>query len=108
MGELRLPQSDRGNTARVGFRSECLSRPDAMPQPPDTPPVPAIARVDGAVEHNVEIDGLTWRYLTAGSGPPLLLIHGFMGYSYSWRFNLGPLSQHFSVWALDLPGCGFS
>ncbi len=79
-----------------------------MPQPPDTPAVPAIARVDGAVEHSVEIDGLTWRYLTAGSGPPLLLIHGFMGYSYSWRFNLGPLAQYFTVWALDLPGCGFS
>ncbi len=72
------------------------------------PAVPAIARVAGAEEHSVEIDGLTWRYLTAGSGPPLLLIHGFMGYSYSWRFNIAPLAQHFTVWALDLPGCGFS
>jgi pimeloyl-ACP methyl ester carboxylesterase len=38
----------------------------------------------------------------------LLLIHGFMGYSFSWRFNMQPLSQHFSVYAMDLPGCGFS
>jgi pimeloyl-ACP methyl ester carboxylesterase len=79
-----------------------------MPQPPDTPAVPAIARVAGAAEHNVKIDGVSWRYLTAGSGPHLLLLHGFMGYSYSWRFNIEPLSKHFTVWALDLPGCGFS
>jgi pimeloyl-ACP methyl ester carboxylesterase len=79
-----------------------------MPQPSPIPAVPAIARIAGAQERSVQIDGVNWRYLTAGSGPPLLLIHGFMGYSYSWRFNIGPLSKHFSVWALDLPGCGFS
>ncbi len=79
-----------------------------MPQPPHILAVPPIARIAGAEEHSVQIDGVSWRYLTAGSGPPLLLIHGFMGYSYSWRFNMAPLAQHFKVWALDLPGCGFS
>ncbi len=79
-----------------------------MPQPSPIPAVPAIARIADAEERSVQLGGVNWRYLTAGSGPPLLLIHGFMGYSYSWRFNIGPLSKHFSVWALDLPGCGFS
>src|SRR6201993_5181873 len=79
-----------------------------MAQPPSMPAVPSLARIADAREHHLKIDGVDWRYLTAGSGPPLLLIHGFMGYSYSWRFNLGPLSRHFSVYALDLPGCGFS
>ncbi len=51
---------------------------------------------------------MTWRYWHAGSGPPLLLIHGFLGYSFSWRFNVAPLAQYFSVYAMDLPGCGFS
>ena len=79
-----------------------------MAQPPSTPAVPSIARIAGAQEQCLEIDGVHWRYLGAGSGPPLLLLHGFMGYSYSWRFNMEPLSHHFSVYALDLPGCGFS
>jgi len=79
-----------------------------MAQPTQISAVPAIAQVRGAEERWITIDGVNWRYLFAGSGPPLLLIHGFMGYSYSWRFNLEALAQHFSVYAPDLPGCGFS
>ncbi|MGO9302591.1 MAG: alpha/beta fold hydrolase [Candidatus Korobacteraceae bacterium] len=70
--------------------------------------VPQIAQIAGAEERSVTLDGVTWRYLFAGSGPPLLLIHGFMGYSFSWRFNMEPLSRYFSVYAVDLPGSGFS
>ena len=71
-------------------------------------PCPEIARIRGAHEREVRLDDVTCRYLTAGSGPALLLIHGFMGYSFSWRFNIEPLAQQFSVYAVDLPGCGFS
>jgi pimeloyl-ACP methyl ester carboxylesterase len=70
--------------------------------------VPQVARIPGAEERSVTLDGVAWRYWHAGSGPPLLLIHGFLGYSFSWRFNVEPLSRHFSVYAMDLPGCGFS
>src|SRR5271165_2948685 len=82
-----------------------------MSELPTTPPmktVPELARIPGAEECSVTIDGVTWRYWHAGSGPALLLIHGFLGYSFSWRFNVEPLSRHFSVYAMDLPGCGFS
>ena len=48
------------------------------------------------------------RYLTAGTGRPLLLIHGLMGYSFSWRFNLPELARHATVYAVDLLGMGFS
>ena len=48
------------------------------------------------------------RYLRAGSGPPLLLVHGLMGYSFSWRFVLPVLSQHATVYAVDMLGAGFS
>ena len=48
------------------------------------------------------------RYLCAGSGSPILLIHGLLGYSFSWRFNLTALSQHHTVYAPDLLGTGFS
>ena len=77
-------------------------------QPEQRGNVPQIAQIAGAEERSVTLDGVTWRYLFAGSGPPLLLIHGFMGYSFSWRLNLAALSRYFSVYAMDLPGSGFS
>jgi pimeloyl-ACP methyl ester carboxylesterase len=43
-----------------------------------------------------------------GAVSPLLLIHGLLGYSYSWRHNLAALAQCAPVYAIDLPGVGFS
>ncbi len=41
-----------------------------------------------------------------GDGPPLLLIHGLMTTSYSWRYVYGALGARFRVIAPDLPGAG--
>jgi len=54
------------------------------------------------------VDGARMRYLQAGSGPPLILLHGLMGYSFSWRFNIPVLSRYATVYAPDLLGAGFS
>jgi pimeloyl-ACP methyl ester carboxylesterase len=54
------------------------------------------------------MDGYRMRYLRAGSGPPLVLIHGLLGYSFSWRFNWQVLAERFTVYAIDLLGIGFS
>ena len=43
-----------------------------------------------------------------GTGAPLLLIHGLMTTSYSWRFVIGPLAKRFRVIAPDFVGCGRS
>lgn len=43
-----------------------------------------------------------------GSGPPLLLVHGLMTSSYSFRYVLEPLGRHFTLYAPDLPGNGRS
>ncbi len=96
MGESRLPLSDRGDITYHGFQSEsfgCIMM--NMLQAEQIEAVPQIARIPGAEERSVTLDGVTWRYWFAGSGPPLLLIHGFLGYSFSWRFNMEPLSQAF-------------
>lgn len=41
-----------------------------------------------------------------GDGPPLVLIHGGVGSSNHWARNIDALGQHFSVYAVDLPGFG--
>jgi len=48
----------------------------------------------------------TWFYQDAGRGFPLVLLHGFGASSFSWRENIGPLSQHYRVLAPDLPAHG--
>ena len=55
-----------------------------------------------------EVDGARMRYLRAGSGPALILVHGLMGYSFSWRFTIPVLSRYATVYAIDQLGTGFS
>ena len=57
-------------------------------------------------EHFATVDGLRMRYLRAGAGPPLLLIHGLIASSFSWRFNLAALAPH-AIIAHDFPRFDF-
>ena len=59
-------------------------------------------------EHWITLDGARMRYLRSGNGPPLLLVHGLLGYSFSWRFAIPPLSEQATVYAVDMLGVGFS
>jgi len=43
-----------------------------------------------------------------GSGEALVLLHGGMGSWRHWIRNIDALAAHFTVHALDLPGCGDS
>lgn len=54
------------------------------------------------------MDGGRTRYLRAGSGPALILLHGLLGYSFSWRFTVPALASHATVYAPDMIGAGFS
>ena len=48
------------------------------------------------------------RYLHAGAGPPVVLVHGLMGYSFSWRNTIPTLADRFEVFAIDALGTGYS
>jgi pimeloyl-ACP methyl ester carboxylesterase len=56
----------------------------------------------------MDLDGARMRYLRAGSGPPLVLLHGLMAYSFSWRYTLPALAPYATAYAPDLLGAGFS
>ena len=55
-----------------------------------------------------DVGGFNLRYVVKGAGPSVLLIHGLSGYLETWIYNIGALSRHFTVYALDLPGHGLS
>jgi pimeloyl-ACP methyl ester carboxylesterase len=64
--------------------------------------------VEGVEECWMDFDGARMRYLKAGSGPALILLHGLMGYSFSWRYAMPALAPYRTVYALDSLGAGFS
>lgn len=55
-----------------------------------------------------EVQDIPIRYVKTGEGPPLLLIHTIRTQIDYWKFLLPELSKHYTVYALDLPGHGFS
>jgi pimeloyl-ACP methyl ester carboxylesterase len=59
-------------------------------------------------DHWITLDGARMRYLRSGSGSPLVLLHGLLGYSFSWRYALPYLAQQATVHAVDMLGVGFS
>lgn len=58
--------------------------------------------------HFLDLDGLRLHYLEAGTGPPVLLLHGWPTSSFLWRNVMPPIAEGNRVIALDLPGFGQS
>src|SRR6266853_1922201 len=68
----------------------------------------APAADNGIVSRTAEVDGVKLHYLTAGHGPPLILLHGYAETSLMWRPIMPLLAERFTVIAPDLPGIGDS
>lgn len=60
------------------------------------------------VSRTAEIDGVKLYYMTAGHGPPLILLHGYAETSRMWKPIISVLAERFTVIAPDLPGIGDS
>jgi len=63
---------------------------------------------DGFHHYEARINGLRYHYVREGEGPPLLLVHGWPGFYYEWRPNIGPLSHRFQVVAPDMRGYAYT
>ena len=57
---------------------------------------------------SVTIDGLTLRYVATGEGPSLLLLHTLRTQLDMFQRTVHALAQTFRVYAVDLPGHGYS
>ena len=77
-----------------------ISRP--VPPAPQPPAKREIALHD----RRVNVHGMKTQYLEAGTGPPVLLLHGHEQSAASWRWVVPVLAQSHRVLALSLPGHG--
>jgi pimeloyl-ACP methyl ester carboxylesterase len=55
-------------------------------------------------KQDVEIDGMPIRYLAAGEGPPVVLLHGAGDNALDWQWVMPALAATYRVYAPDLPG----
>jgi pimeloyl-ACP methyl ester carboxylesterase len=56
----------------------------------------------------IEVEGLRIAYERSGTGPPMVLLHGYVGDRRCWRLQIEDLSDEFTVVAWDAPGFGSS
>jgi 2-hydroxy-6-oxonona-2,4-dienedioate hydrolase len=58
----------------------------------------------------VDVDGVNTRYVRAGAAekPAVVFIHGIGGSWEAFCANIGPFAEHFSVFAFDCLGAGFT
>ncbi|MEP7310909.1 MAG: alpha/beta hydrolase [Acidobacteriota bacterium] len=64
--------------------------------------------IEGIAVRSAEADGVALQYLAAGSGPAVVLLHGYAETSRMWRPLIPQLASAFTVIAPDLPGIGGS
>lgn len=93
---------------------------DVMPELPDSLELLMADRVAACEPHDaiafnrafrhqkVAIDGVSIHFVTGGSGPPILLLHGWPGTWLYWRRLMPALAEHYTVIAVDMPGFGDS
>src|SRR5262245_16143301 len=62
----------------------------------------------GEIEYAVLSDGTRLRYLKTGSGPPLILLHTVRTQLDHFQLLIPRLVHAFTVYAVDLPGMGWS
>ena len=67
------------------------------------------ADIEKKVEHGyADSAGVKIHYATLGSGPLVVLIHGFPDFWYSWRHQMEALSDRYQVVAIDQRGYNLS
>ncbi|MBA2763380.1 MAG: alpha/beta hydrolase [Thermoleophilaceae bacterium] len=65
--------------------------------------------VDGGVRHSlVQTDRVAVHVAEAGSGEPVILLHGWPQHWWEWRHVIPPLAEHYRVICPDLRGFGWS
>jgi pimeloyl-ACP methyl ester carboxylesterase len=56
----------------------------------------------------IDLEGRRTHFIEAGSGEPVILVHGFAFDTFTWHNNFEALAANFRVLALDLWGFGYS
>jgi pimeloyl-ACP methyl ester carboxylesterase len=59
-------------------------------------------------DHYANHDGVKIHYVTIGSGPLIVMVHGWPDFWYTWRDQMQALAPHYRIAAMDLRGFNLS
>ncbi|MFI6541292.1 alpha/beta fold hydrolase [Nonomuraea sp. NPDC050547] len=97
------------------FGAGACATPAAGPAPaPTSVPAHTVAtrndpRFTSTFRHQfADVDGVRMHYVAGGSGPPVVLLHGWPQTWYGWWPIMPELAKRHTVYAVDLPGLGDS
>src|SRR5438445_12842232 len=79
---------------------------DALRRPPTAPE--QLAWAPGIPIRSITVNGVRLRYIVAGEGPPLVLLHTLRTQLDMFQHVVPELARRFRVYALDYPGHGYS
>jgi pimeloyl-ACP methyl ester carboxylesterase len=63
---------------------------------------------DSWTHHTMKVNGFRMHYIVAGSGYPLVFLHGWPQTSYEWRKIIPSVAERFTIIAPDLRGLGIA
>lgn len=72
------------------------------------PRTPKVVDAPNFAHHYADVNGIRIHYVTAGSGEPILLLHGWPFTWFTWEKVIQELSKRYTVIAPDLRGIGDS
>jgi pimeloyl-ACP methyl ester carboxylesterase len=84
------------------FASNAIAQPTASGDPTEA------LLPQGGTSHFARINGVGLHYVSSGSGPTVILLHGWPQTWFAWRGTMERLSARFRCVALDLRGLGLS
>ncbi|XRQ12231.1 alpha/beta fold hydrolase [Actinomadura welshii] len=119
---IRAPRTSRSRSHRpartaaaaaltfvLATGAAACAAPSADPAPSYAAATQADAKFKEAFRHEfADVEGVRMHYVTGGSGPPVVLLHGWPQTWYAWWEIMPELAEHHTVYALDLPGLGDS
>src|SRR4051794_38978342 len=71
-------------------------------------PEVALPQLDGVEHYFVDLPKLRMHVAEAGSGVPVLLLHGFPQHWWEWRKVIPGMAEHYRVICPDLRGSGWT
>jgi pimeloyl-ACP methyl ester carboxylesterase len=103
----RIDYAHTANALGIQQSGEALPRP-AVGSDAGGPVAPPLPWAPDVPVHYVSVDGTRIRYLVAGSGPALVLLHTLRTQLDMFQKVVPELATRFRVYALDSPGHGHS